>query len=94
MGLGTVIGIQTADFARADIPRREARLHGAIDPRYLNDPRAVVRQDDGRVQAFDVPSGVTVQVGDRVTLQDSYRSPVSPCSYIPILITFDGIPAS
>ena len=94
MGLGTIIGFQTPAAARADLPRREARLGGAIDPRYLDDPRAVVRRDTGRVEAFDVPEGMTVQVGDRVKLHDSYRSKASPCSYVPILITADDIPVS
>lgn len=91
MGLGTIIGLQTPAFARADIPRRKARLGGAIDPRYLDDLRAVVRQDDGRVQAFDVPQGMTVKVGERVTLHDSYRSTAFPCSYIPILVTANDL---
>jgi hypothetical protein len=94
MGLGTIIGFQTPAFARVDIPRREARLGGAVDPRYLNDPRAVVQQDNGRVQAFDVPQGTTVQVGSRVTLHGSYRSTASACSYIPILIAADDVPVS
>ena len=89
MGLGTVIGFQSPATARADIPRREARLGGAIDPRYRDDPRVVVRQDDGRVQAFDVPQGTRVNVGNRVLLHGSYRSPSSPCSYVPILISVD-----
>ena len=89
MGLGTVIGFQTPAAARADIPRREFRLGGVIDPRYLDDPRVVVRQDDGRIQAFDVPQGTTVKMGDRVMLHGSYRSPSSPCSYVPILISVD-----
>jgi hypothetical protein len=89
MGLGTVIGVQSPAVARADIPRREARLGGAIDPRYLDDPRVVVRQDDGRVQAFDVPQGLTVKVGSRVMLHGSYRSTVAPCAYVPILVTAD-----
>lgn len=93
MGVGTIIGIQDPAVARADIPMREARLGGAINPRYLNDLRAVVRQDDGRVQAFDVPQGITVHVGDRVTLQNSYRDTSLSCSYIPILITADSGPA-
>jgi hypothetical protein len=90
LGHGTVIGFQSADDARADIPHREARLRGRIDPRYLGDVRARVRQDNGRVQVFDVPQGITVELGERVTLHGSYRSPNYPCSYIPILIAADG----
>ena len=89
MGLGTVIGVQSPAVARADIPRREARLGGVIDPRYLDDPRVVVRQDDGRVQAFDVPQGLEVKVGNRVLLHGSYRSASAPCAYIPIMVTAD-----
>jgi hypothetical protein len=95
MGLGTIIALQDPVLSLADIPRREARLGGSIDPDYVHDLRAVVRQDDGRIQAFDVPRGMTVQVGDRITLQDSYRSTALPCSYIPILITANlGPPAT
>src|SRR5580765_939544 len=84
IGFGTIIRFQTPAAALADIPRREARLRGIIDPRYLNDLRAVVRQDNGQVQTFDVPQGMTVRVGDRVTLRGSYRSTAFPCSYIPL----------
>ena len=87
MGFGIVIRFQTPDAARADIPNREARLGGSIDPRYLNDQRAVVRQDNGKVQIFDVPQGLMVRVGERVRVIGSYRSKDFPCSYIPILIT-------
>ena len=87
MGFGKVIRFQTPDAARADIPNREARLGGAIDPRYVDDQRAVVRQDNGKVQVFDVPQGMTVRVGERVRVIGSYRSKAFPCSYIPILIT-------
>lgn len=93
-GHGTIIGIQDTAVARADIAAREARRGGAIDPRYLDDLRAVVRQDNGFVDIFDVPAGMTVHVGDRVRLQSSYRSPASACSYIPILIVPDDAPAA
>jgi hypothetical protein len=91
-GLGTIIGIQDAAVARADIPLREARRGGAIDPRYLGDLRAVVQQDGGLVDVFDVPAGMAVHVGDRVRLQGSYRSTASTCSYIPILIVPNDVP--
>ena len=94
MGLGTIIGFETPAQALADIPRREALQGGAIDPAYVNDLRATVRQDGGRVQGFDVPQGMNVQVGDRVTLQNSYRNQNLPCSYVPILIVADSGPAS
>jgi hypothetical protein len=92
MGYGVIIGLEDPDFSRADVARREARLGGAIDPHYLGDLRAVVRQDGGRVQAFDVPRGMAVHVGDHVTLQNSYRSADQACSYIPILVTADSGP--
>lgn len=94
MGLGTIIGFETPAQSLADIPRREARLGGTIDPAYVHDLRAMVRQDDGRVQGFDVLPGMTVNMGDRVTLQDSYRNQSRPCSYIPILITADSGPTA
>jgi hypothetical protein len=93
-GLGTIVGIQDPTLARADIPAREARRGGALDPRYRNDLRAVVRQDNGVMDIFDVPAGMTVRVGDRVRLQGSYRSRASTCSYIPILIVPDEVPAA
>ena len=93
-GLGTVVGIQDAAVARADILVREARRGGAIDPRYLDDPRAVVRQDNGMVDIFDVPAGMTVRAGDRVRLQGSYRSTAFSCSYIPILAVPNDTPVA
>ena len=93
-GLGTIVGFQDAATALADIPRREARRGGAIDPRYVNDLRAVVRQDDGLVDIFDVPTGMTIHVGDRVRLQGSYRSADFTCSYIPILILPNEAPVA
>src|SRR5579862_10061985 len=79
-GLGTIIGIQDAALARASIHAREAQRGGAIDPRYQSDLRARVRQDDGLVDNFDVPPGITAHVGERVHLQGSYRSAASACS--------------
>jgi len=93
-GLGTIIGIQDAAVARAHISLREAQRGGAIDPRYLSDLRAVVRQDNGIVDIFDVPAGVTVHGGDRVRLQGSYRSTASTCSYIPHMAIPNDAPAA
>ena len=93
-GLGTVIGLQDPAMARANIAYREAQRGGAIDPRYLNDLRAVVRQDDGIVDNFDVPPGMTAHVGDRVKLQGSYRSAAAACSYIPHMAIPDDAPAA
>jgi beta-lactamase regulating signal transducer with metallopeptidase domain len=93
IGSGTVIRLQTPERAEADIPSREARLGGVIDPSYLHDGRAVVRQDGGRIKTFDILPGMNVQVGDRVALQDSYRSTALPCAYVPILIIGDARPA-
>jgi hypothetical protein len=91
-GLGTIVGIQDAAVARAHVPLREAQRGGAIDPRYLNDLRAVVQQDNGIVDVFDVSAGMTVHVGDRVKLQGSYRSTASTCSYIPHMIVPNDVP--
>ncbi len=85
-GHGTILGFEDPAAARAGISGREAQRGGAIDPHYRNDLRAVVRQDDGFIDKFDVPAGVAVHVGDRVRLQSSYRSTASACSYIPHLI--------
>jgi hypothetical protein len=93
-GHGTVLGIQDAAVARANIPRREAQRGGAIDPRYLNDLRAVVKQDNGIIDTFDVPSGTAVHVGDRVRLQGSYRSTSYTCSYIPHMAIPNDAPAA
>jgi hypothetical protein len=93
-GLGTVMGIQDAAVARANIPAREAQRGGAIDRRYLNDLRAVVKQDNGIIDIFDVPSGMTVQAGDRVRLQGSYRSTAFTCSYIPHMAIPNDAPAA
>ena len=93
-GLGIIIGIQDAAVARAHIAAREAQRGGAIDPRYLNDLRAVVKQDNGIVDIFDVPSGMTVHAGDRVKLQGSYRSTAFTCSYIPHMAIPNDAPAA
>ena len=92
-GHGTILGFEDPAASRAGIPGREAQRGGAIDPGYRNDVRVVVRQDDGFIDKFDVPAGVTVHVGDRVKLQGSYRSTTSACSYIPHLIFPDDGPA-
>jgi hypothetical protein len=90
-GFGTILNIQDAAIARAAVARREAARGGAIDPRYLNDQRATVRQDNGTVDTYDVPAGFTAHVGDRVKLQGSYRSTRFKCRYVPILaIPKDG----
>lgn len=81
--------VQTPAVARVDIRRHETLRGGAIDPRYLNDQRAAVRQDNGVVDIFDVPQGMTVQVGHCVALFGSYRSAAFPCSYLPILLSSD-----
>jgi hypothetical protein len=93
-GHGTILRIQEAAMARANIPKREAQRGGAIDRRYRDDVRAVVRQDNGVVDTFDVPAGITVHVGDRVKLQGSYRSTAFACSYIPHMAVPDDAPAA
>ena len=93
-GLGTILGIQDAAVARANIPRREAQRGGVIDSRYLDDLRAVVRQDNGIVDTFDVSRGMTVHAGDRVKLQGSYRSTAFACSYIPQMVIPNDVPAA
>jgi hypothetical protein len=93
-GLGTVVGIRDAAVAHAHDAVREAQRGGAIDPHYRSDVRAVVRQDDGIIDTFDVSDGMTVHAGERVRLQGSYRSTAAPCSYIPHLIIPNDVPAA
>jgi hypothetical protein len=93
-GLGTVVGLQDPAATRASIRVREAQRGGAIDQRYVNDLRAVVKQDNGVIDTFDVPAGMTVHAGERVKLQGSYRSTESACSYIPHLAIPDDAPAA
>lgn len=81
-------------MARANIPAREAQRRGAIDPRYRNDLRVTVREDNGVVDSFDVPAGITAHVGDRVKLQGSYRSTAFTCSYVPHMAIPDDAPAA
>src|SRR5579864_6068636 len=92
-GLGTILGIQDAAVARAHIAAREAQRGGAIDQHHLDDLRVVVQQDDGIIDTFNVPTGMTVRAGDRVRLQGSYRSAAAPCSYIPHMAIPDDGPA-
>jgi len=88
-GHGTIIRIQDVAASRAGIAAREAQRGGAIDSRYLTDLRVTVRQDNGIIDNFDVAPGMTVHIGDRVRLQGSYRSTLSPCSYIPHMVVPD-----
>jgi hypothetical protein len=92
-GHGKVLGFEDRANARAGIAGREAQRGGAIDPGYVNDQRAYVRQDDGLVDVFDIPAGVTLHVGDRVRLQGSYRNAALACSYVPHLIFPDDGPS-
>ena len=92
-GHGIILGFEDPAVSRAGIPGREAQRGGAIDPGYRNDVRVVVRQDDGFIDKFDVPAGVTIHVGDHVRLQGSYRSAASDCSYVPHLIFPEDAPA-
>jgi hypothetical protein len=91
-GHGTVVGIENAAGARAEITRREAQRGGAIDPRYLDDLRVIVRQDNGRMDTFDVPTGTTAHVGGRVRLEGSYRSDAAACAYVPHMAIPDDMP--
>jgi hypothetical protein len=93
-GLGTVIRLQDPAMARAQIPAREAQRGGAIDQHYRDDLRAVVKQDNGIIDTFDIPAGTTVHAGERVKLQGSYRSTAFPCSYIPHMAIPDDAPAA
>ena len=91
-GHGTIVGIEDAARARAGIAQREAVRGGVIDPHYLDDPRVMVRQDNGRMDTFDVPAGTTAHVGGRVRLQGSYRSDAAACAYVPHMAIPDDMP--
>ena len=91
-GHGTIVGIEDAARARAGIAQREAQRGGAIDPHYLDDLRVMVRQDNGRMDTFDVPADTTVHVGGRVRLQGSYRSDAAACAYVPHMAIPDDMP--
>ena len=91
-GHGTIVGIEDAARARAGIAQREVVRGGAIDPHYLDDPRVMVRQDNGRMDTFDVPAGTAAHVGGRVRLQGSYRSDAAACAYVPHMAIPDDMP--
>jgi hypothetical protein len=93
-GYGTVLAIQDPAMARANIVFRQLQRGGSIDQRYLDDVRAVVRQDNGIIDRFDVLKGMTVRVGDRVKLQGSYRSTAFACSYIPQMVVPNDAPSA
>jgi hypothetical protein len=89
MGFGTIIRFEDHATSLARIPFTEASVHGKIDPDYIDNLRVLVRKSDGTGQYFIVPKNMVVQIGDRVTLQSSYRNMALPCNYIPITLGSD-----
>jgi hypothetical protein len=78
---------------RANIASAEAQTHGVIDPAYADRPAVIVRLDSGRDQVGRLPPGLSVNIGDRVTLQGLYRNTALPCHYVPNVVTADLGPA-
>lgn len=92
-GEGVVVGFLTRDQALALRVRMEFQLHAALNPDYLDNPRAVIETSRGDVSGREValvPEGVTVRVGDRVAFDGAYWDPLSACRYMPNLIRPDA----
>lgn len=86
-GKGVVTKLLTQAEAMALLSSTEAKVGAPIDGAYINNVRAIVRGDDGRVKTVLVPYGMTVDVGDRISFQSSYVSSPQVCSYVPTLAT-------
>lgn len=93
IGMGTIIGFEDRAASLARIPVTESLSGGEIDPDYIDNVRVIVRRNNGQNTVFIVPKGMVVHLGDRVTLQDSYRNMALPCNYVPIQIASDIGPA-
>jgi hypothetical protein len=93
IGLGTVIGFEDHALSLARIQVTEAQAGGKIDPAYIDNQRIIVQRPSGQTSVFILPKGMTVQIGDRVTLQNGYRNMALPCNYIPVEIATDIGPA-
>jgi hypothetical protein len=89
IGLGTIIGFEDHALSLARIQLTEANVGGMIDPNYVENQRVTVRRNNGQEGVFIVPKGMSVQVGDRVILQNGYRNTALPCSYVPVQIASD-----
>lgn len=89
IGLGKIIGFEDHALSLARIQLTEANVGGTIDPDYVENQRVTVRRNNGQVGVFIVPKGMSVQVGDRVTLQNGYRNTALPCNYKPVQIASD-----
>ena len=86
-GKGVVTKLLTQAEAMALLSSTEAKVGAPIDGAYINNVRAIVRGDDGRVKTVLVPYDMTVDVGDRISFQSSYISSPQVCSYVPTLAT-------
>ena len=93
LGAGAVESFIDRATAQALIERTQAQAGGKIDPDYVDNLRVAVRMDDGSRATVLVPKAMAVRVGDRVTVESSYRNAQLPCNYIPNLVTADLGPA-
>ncbi len=93
IGLGTIMGFEDHALSLARIQFTEANSGGRIDPDYVENQRVTVRRENGQVGVFIVPKGMSVQIGDRVLLQNGYRNMTLPCNYVPVQVASDIGPA-
>jgi hypothetical protein len=98
MGTGVVVRYIPPLQAERRALANQQSLRAPISPLYAQTPRLVVRMDGadagGGGQIVVVPPGMAVQIGDRVAFNAIRRDPVTPCSYIPPLVTGDSGPAA
>ena len=88
-GLGTVVGFEDHALSLARIQLTESQNGGKIDPNYIDNQRVLVHRMNGMDIVLILPKGMTVNIGDRVTMQSSYRSAALPCNYVPNQIATD-----
>jgi uncharacterized membrane protein len=85
-GGGKVAGFLSVQKAQALLHSTEAQLHAKINPKYVNNPRAILSSNGQSVIAI-VPASMSVKVGDQVEYSGGYTDPSLPCHYVPNLIS-------
>ena len=90
---GTVAAFINPTESAVLLQQTEQQRGARIDPAYRNDPRVILRGDNGQLGRFTVPPGVHVALGDRVMVQSPFRNTALPCNFVPALITADLGPA-
>ena len=89
-GSGWVVEILSPDRAERILQITQERLGMPINPRYLSNPRAVVRSTFGsstREVVALVPAGMNIGRGAHVRYTGGHIEASAPCRYVPNLIS-------